>query len=80
MFDLALSLWVSHYPEGYGHSGTIDEAWLEQHPGRLSNPGFRARVKNRVGDSNTVWDKAALLKDKRAFIEHLQRLESEGCL
>ena len=27
-----------------------------------------------------TWDKAALLKDRRAFIEHLQRLESEGCL
>jgi hypothetical protein len=26
------------------------------------------------------WDKAALLKDRRAFIEHLQRLELEGCL
>jgi len=25
-------------------------------------------------------DKAALLKDRREFIEHLQRLESEGCL
>jgi hypothetical protein len=30
-------------------------------------------------DPNTAWDKAALLKDKRAFIEHLQRLESQGC-
>ena len=27
-----------------------------------------------------MWDKAALLKDRRAFIDHLQRLESEGCL
>ena len=27
-----------------------------------------------------IWDKAALLKDRRAFIEHLQRLEAEGCL
>jgi hypothetical protein len=27
-----------------------------------------------------MWDKAALLKDKRAFIEHLQRLETDGCL
>ena len=26
-----------------------------------------------------MWDKGALLKDARAFIEHLQRLESEGC-
>jgi hypothetical protein len=26
------------------------------------------------------WDKAALLKDRRAFIEQLQRQESEGCL
>jgi hypothetical protein len=26
-----------------------------------------------------MWDKAALLKDRRAFIEHLQRLASEGC-
>ena len=26
-----------------------------------------------------TWDKAALLKDRRAFIEHLQRLEAEGC-
>ena len=27
-----------------------------------------------------MWDKAAHLVDTRAFIEHLQRLESEGCL
>jgi hypothetical protein len=27
-----------------------------------------------------MWDKAALLKDRRAFIDHLQRLESEGCV
>jgi len=27
-----------------------------------------------------MWDKAALLKDRRAFIEHLQWLDSEGCL
>ena len=27
-----------------------------------------------------MWDKAALLKDRRALIEHLQWLESEGCL
>jgi hypothetical protein len=27
-----------------------------------------------------MWDKAALLKDRRAFIEHLQRLRAEGCL
>jgi hypothetical protein len=26
-----------------------------------------------------TWDKTALLRDRRAFIEHLQRLESEGC-
>ena len=26
-----------------------------------------------------MWDKAALLKDRQAFIEHLQRLEAEGC-
>lgn len=25
-----------------------------------------------------MWDKAALLKDTRAFIEHLQRLEAHG--
>jgi hypothetical protein len=27
-----------------------------------------------------MWDKAALLKDRQAFIKHLQRLEAEGCL
>ena len=27
----------------------------------------------------STWDKAAVLKDTRAFIEHLQRLEAEGC-
>jgi len=27
-----------------------------------------------------MWDKATLLTDRRAFIEHLQRLEAEGCL
>ncbi|HEY1852582.1 MAG TPA: hypothetical protein VGG60_16295 [Candidatus Binataceae bacterium] len=27
----------------------------------------------------TTWDKAALLEDRRAFIEHLQRLNAEGC-
>ena len=26
-----------------------------------------------------MWDKAALLKDRQAFIEHLQRVEAEGC-
>ena len=26
-----------------------------------------------------MWDKDSLLKDRRAFIEHLQRLEAEGC-
>ncbi len=27
-----------------------------------------------------AWRKSALLKDRRAFIEHLQRLAAEGCL
>ena len=27
----------------------------------------------------STWEKAAVLKDTRAFIEHLQRLEAEGC-
>jgi hypothetical protein len=27
----------------------------------------------------SIWDKAAVLKDTLAFIEHLQRLEAEGC-
>ncbi len=26
-----------------------------------------------------IWDKAALLQDTQAFIEHLQRLEAQGC-
>ena len=26
-----------------------------------------------------IWDKAALLHDTQAFIEHLQRLEAQGC-
>lgn len=26
-----------------------------------------------------IWDKAALLRDTQAFIEHLQRLEAQGC-
>jgi hypothetical protein len=26
-----------------------------------------------------TWDKDAMLADKRAFIEHLQRLEAQGC-
>jgi len=26
-----------------------------------------------------IWDKAAVLHDTRAFIEHLQRLEAQGC-
>jgi hypothetical protein len=26
-----------------------------------------------------IWDKAALFNDTRAFIEHLQRLQAEGC-
>src|SRR5271155_3250632 len=27
----------------------------------------------------STWDKAAVLKDTQAFIEHLLRLEAEGC-
>jgi hypothetical protein len=27
----------------------------------------------------SIWDKAAILEDRRAFIEHLQRLSAEGC-
>ena len=27
----------------------------------------------------SIWDKAAILKDTQAFIEHLQRLDAEGC-
>ena len=27
----------------------------------------------------STWDKAAILNDTRAFIEHLQRLQAEGC-
>ena len=26
-----------------------------------------------------IWDKAALFHDIEAFIEHLQRLEAQGC-
>jgi hypothetical protein len=33
------------------------------------------------GEENTmpIWDKAALSDDTQAFIEHLQRLEAQGC-
>jgi len=42
---------------------------------------FKATGENQKLDTRiAMWDKAALLKDRRAFIDHLQRLESEGCL
>jgi hypothetical protein len=28
----------------------------------------------------SIWEKAAIFKDRRAFIEHLQRLSAKGCL
>src|SRR5579863_8023301 len=27
----------------------------------------------------SIWDKAALFNDTKAFVEHLQRLETQGC-
>ena len=49
----------------------------EQDEFGLSGDFDRPEVPTRIFMPN--WDKAALVHDTQAFIEHLQRLEAQGC-
>jgi hypothetical protein len=45
----------------------------------METVGCHGRKELRNEACMSIWDKTAILKDTRAFIEHLQRLDAEGC-